>query len=71
MCAVDQKGATMDPNGRADGRGIERLTAHDALCLLVGCMLTVLEEAPSDEERQRSLDGCIDLLKGVSTGLKD
>ena len=39
------------------------LTAHDTLCLLVGCMLTVLDEAPSDEERQRSLDGCIDLLK--------
>ena len=31
------------------------LTARDALCLLVGCMLTVLDEAPSDEERQRSL----------------
>ena len=39
------------------------LTARDALCLLVGCMLTVLDEAPSDEERQKSLDGCIDLLK--------
>jgi len=39
------------------------LTARDALCLLVGCMLTVLDEAPSDEERQQSLDGCIDLLK--------
>jgi hypothetical protein len=41
------------------------LTARDALCLLVGCMLTVLDEAPSYEERQQSLDGCIDLLKGV------
>ena len=39
------------------------LTAHDALCLLVGCMLTVLDEAPSDEERQQSLDSCIDLLR--------
>jgi hypothetical protein len=39
------------------------LTARDALCPLVGCMLTVLDEAPSDEERQQSLDGCIDLLK--------
>jgi hypothetical protein len=39
------------------------LTTRDALCLLVGCMLTVLDEAPSDEERQRSLDGCIDLLR--------
>jgi len=39
------------------------LTARDVLCLLVGCMLTVLDEAPSDEERQQSLDGCIDLLK--------
>jgi hypothetical protein len=26
-------------------------------------MLTVLDEAPSDEERQQSLDDCIDLLK--------
>jgi hypothetical protein len=26
------------------------LTACDALCLLVGCMLTVLDEAPSDED---------------------
>jgi hypothetical protein len=26
------------------------LTARDALCLLVGCMLTVLDEAPSDKE---------------------
>jgi hypothetical protein len=34
------------------------LTARDALCLLVGCMLTVLDEAPSDEERRQSLDGC-------------
>jgi hypothetical protein len=42
------------------------LTARDALCLLVGCMLTVLDEAPSDEERQLSLDGCIDLLKARS-----
>jgi hypothetical protein len=41
------------------------LTARDALRLLVGCMLTVLDEAPSDEERQQSLDNCI----GV--GLKD
>jgi hypothetical protein len=39
------------------------LTARDALCLSVGCMLTVLDEAPSDEERRQSLDGCIDLLK--------
>jgi len=39
------------------------LTARDALCLLVGRLLTVLDEAPSDEERQQSLDGCIDLLK--------
>jgi hypothetical protein len=39
------------------------LTARDALCLLVGCMLTVLDEAPSDGERQQSLDGCIDVLR--------
>jgi len=31
------------------------LSARDALCLLVGCMLTVLDEAPSDEERQQLL----------------
>jgi hypothetical protein len=41
------------------------LTARDALCLLVGCMLTALDEAPSEEERQQSLDNCIELLKGV------
>jgi hypothetical protein len=45
------------------------LTARDALCLLVGCMLTVLDEAPSDRERQQSLDE-IDLLKGVPVGLR-
>jgi hypothetical protein len=39
------------------------LTARDDLCLLVGCLLTVLDQAPSDEERQQSLDNCIDLLK--------
>ena len=50
---------------------LNRLTARDALCLLVGCMLTVLDEAPSDEERQRSLDGCIDLLRCVPVGTKD
>jgi hypothetical protein len=50
---------------------LNELSAHDALCLLVGCMLTVLDEAPSEEERQQSLDGCIDLLKGLPAGLKD
>jgi hypothetical protein len=39
------------------------LTARDALCLLVGCMLTVLDEVPSHAERQQSLDNCIDLLR--------
>jgi hypothetical protein len=48
---------------------LKGLTARDALCLLVGCILTVLDEAPSDEERQQSLDGCIDLLKARSVGL--
>jgi hypothetical protein len=43
------------------------LTARDALCLLVG-ILTVLEEAPSDQERREALDGCIDLLKGALVG---
>jgi hypothetical protein len=33
--------------------------------------LTVLDEAPSDEERQRSLDGCIDLLKRAPVGPTD
>jgi hypothetical protein len=36
------------------------LTARDALCLLVGCIHTVLDQAPSNEERQQSLDNCID-----------
>jgi len=44
------------------------LTARDALCLLGGCMLTVVDQAPSDEERQQSLDGCIDLLKRILVG---
>jgi hypothetical protein len=43
----------------------------DALCLLVGFMLTVLVEAPSDKERQQSLYNCMDLLKGVPVRLKD
>jgi hypothetical protein len=47
------------------------LTARDALCLLVGCLLTVLDQAPSNEERQRSLDGCIDLLRCVPVDTKD
>jgi hypothetical protein len=34
-------------------------------------MLIVLDEAPSDKERQQSLDNCIDLLKGVPVRLKD
>ena len=37
------------------------LTARDALCMLVGCMLAVFM-------RQQSLDNCIDLLKGLSVG---
>ena len=41
------------------------LTARNALCLLVGCIHTVLDQAPGDEQRQQSLDNCIDLLKGV------
>jgi hypothetical protein len=44
------------------------LTARDGLCLLVGCMLTVLGEAPGDEERQQSLDAFIDLLKCAPVG---
>jgi hypothetical protein len=41
----------------------KKVTKGHPGCLLVGCMLTVLDEAPSDEERQLSPDGCIDLLK--------
>ena len=44
------------------------LTVRDALCILVGCMLAVVDEAPSGEERQQSLDNCIDLLKGLPVG---
>ena len=44
------------------------LSARDALCLLVGCLLTVLDEAPREEGRQQSLDNCIDLLKGFPVG---
>ena len=29
------------------------LAARDAVCLLVGCIRTVSDEAPSDEERQQ------------------
>ena len=55
---------TMDPAQVAQMVNVlNELTARDALCLLVGCMLTVLDEAPSDEERQQSLDSCIDLLR--------
>jgi len=46
------------------------LTARDALCLLVGCMLTVLDEAPIDEERQQSLDGCIDLTYSITSSAR-
>jgi hypothetical protein len=43
------------------------LSARDALCLLVGCMLTVLDEAPSDEERPQSLDSCIERFDALRT----
>jgi hypothetical protein len=48
---------------------LNELTARGGLCLLVGCMLTVLDEAPSDEDRQQSLDSCIDLLKRAPVAL--
>jgi hypothetical protein len=48
---------------------LNALTARDALCLLIGYMLTVLDEAPSDEERQQSLDNCIDLLESLKEHL--
>jgi hypothetical protein len=55
---------TMDPAKVAQMVNVPNgLTARDALCLLVGYMLTVLDEAPSDEERQQSLDSRIDLLR--------
>ena len=54
----------MDPSKVAQMVNVVNgLTAHDALCVLVGSMLAVLDEAPSDEERQQSLDSCIDLLR--------
>jgi hypothetical protein len=60
---------TMDPAKAAQMVNVlNGLTARDALCALVGCMLAVLDEAPSDEERQQSLDNCIDLLKGLPVG---
>ena len=42
-----------------------RLIARDALSLMVSCILTILDEAPSDWERQQSLDGCIDWISKV------
>jgi len=72
MCPNSLGGCTIDPAKIAQMvEVLNALTARDALCLLVGCMLTVLDEAPSDEERQQSLDNCIDLLKGVPVRLKD
>jgi hypothetical protein len=62
-------GYTMDP--AKVGQMVEvlnGLTARDALCLLVGCMLAVLDGAPSDEERQQSLENCIDMLKRIPFG---
>jgi hypothetical protein len=56
--------------GRTDGRCAERAHCRDGLCLLVGCMLTVVDEAPSVEERQQSLDGCIDLLRCTKDRLR-
>ena len=45
-------GATMDPTKVAQMvEVLNGLSARDALCLLVGCMPTVLDEASSDEER--------------------
>ena len=62
---------TLDPTKVAQMVNVlNGLTARDALCLLVGCMLTVLDEARSDAERQQSLANCMDLLKGVSVGFK-
>jgi hypothetical protein len=57
---------TMDPTRVAEMVNVlNGLTARDALCLLVGCILAVLDEAPSYEERRQPLEGCIDLLKGT------
>jgi hypothetical protein len=59
---------TMDPAKVAQMVNVlNGLTARDAFCMLVGCMLAVLDEA-SDEERQESLDNYIDLLKGLPVG---
>jgi hypothetical protein len=35
------------------------LTTHDGLCLLIGCILTVSDEAPSDVERNPSITASI------------
>jgi hypothetical protein len=45
---------------------LNRLTARDAFCLLVDCRVTVLDKAPSDEERQQSLDGCTKATFGTT-----
>jgi hypothetical protein len=58
----------MDPTKVQMVSVLNGLTARDALCLLVGCMLTVLDEAPSDEEGQQSLEDCIDLLRRAPIG---
>jgi hypothetical protein len=55
---------------RADGHVLNGLTARDAFSLLVGCILTVLDEAPSNEEGQQLLDNCVNLLKTYWVGLK-
>jgi hypothetical protein len=48
-------GAQGSPQATQMVEMLNGLAARDALCLLVGCMLTVLDEAPSDEECQQSL----------------
>jgi hypothetical protein len=64
--AIDNAAESGERSG-ADIRQ-EHLDERNAqeISLLVGCTLTVLDEAPSDEERQQSLESCIGLLRAGS-----
>jgi hypothetical protein len=46
LFGIVRGGGTNSRSGALNG-----LAARNAFCLLVGCMLTVLDEAPSDGER--------------------
>jgi hypothetical protein len=44
-------------------KGLNGLAARDALCSMVSC----LDETPSDEDREESMDGSIDLQNGIGS----